>query len=314
MPLTTSENRIFPNFHADRDMTRPSKLGIWILASRPKTLWAAVAPVMVGTAMAFESGHGALLPAFAALFGAIAIQVGTNLANDYFDCKKGADTQDRLGPTRVTQAGLVRPEAMKIGIVTAFLLASAAGGYLIYCAGWPIAVIGVLSIISGILYTAGPYPLGYVGLGDIFVLIFFGPVAVGGTYYVQTLSLEPAVLLAGLGPGFFSVAILAVNNLRDIDSDSKTGKRTLAVRFGRRFAQREYLISILLASFIPAILVMESRQHLWSLLAIAVPLIGLNAIKTVFVCSDGPTLNNVLATTGKLLLLFSVIFSVGWLF
>ena len=318
MPSMKNENRTFRNSRAGRDvkteMKTSSNLGIWILAARPKTLWAAVAPVMVGTAMAFESGHGALLPAFAALFGAIAIQVGTNLANDYFDCKKGADTQDRLGPTRVTQAGLIRPEAVKIGIVTAFLLASIAGSYLIYRAGWPIAVIGVLSIISGILYTAGPYPLGYIGLGDIFVLIFFGPVAVGGSYYVQTLSLEPIVLLASLGPGFFSVAILAVNNLRDIDSDSKTGKRTLAVRFGRRFAKMEYLVSILLASLMPLVVVIKCRQHLWSLLAVATPLIGLNAIRKVFVCSDGPTLNNVLAATGKLLLLFSVTFSVGWLF
>jgi 1,4-dihydroxy-2-naphthoate octaprenyltransferase len=242
------------------------------------------------------------------------IQVGTNFANDYFDWKKGADAQDRLGPLRVTQAGLVKPETMKRAVAVAFSLAGAAGVFLTWHAGWPIAVIGVLSILSGIFYTAGPYPLGYVGLGDLFVLIFFGPVAVGGTYYVQTLSINSAVLLAGLAPGLFSVAILTINNLRDIEGDREVGKKTLAVRFGRTFARMEYLLSLVIASAMPLILYIQIPQrHPYSLVTIAVPVVALPAIRTVFTSREGPALNNVLAATGKLLLLYSVVFSIGWL-
>jgi len=294
-------------------VTPHSKIGLWILAARPKTLWAAVAPVTVGTAMAFESGQGAWLPALAALLGAVAIQVGTNLANDYYDGQKGTDRDGRLGPTRVTQAGLVSPGAMRRAIVVAFLIASLMGVYLVTIGGWPIAFIGGASVLSGILYTAGPYPLAYIGLADIFVLIFFGPVAVAGTYYVQTLSLEPSVLVAGLGPGFFSVAILAVNNLRDVDSDGVAGKKTLAVRFGKRFARLEYLLSILVASFIPVALFGYNQDHPWSLLAVLVPLVGAKVIRTALTVPGGRVLNDVLAATGKLLLLFSILFSFGWL-
>ncbi|MBW1740871.1 MAG: 1,4-dihydroxy-2-naphthoate polyprenyltransferase [Deltaproteobacteria bacterium] len=288
-------------------------LGIWILAARPKTLWAAVSPVMIGTAMAYESGAAAWLPALAALFGSVMIQIGTNFANDYFDYKKGADAHNRLGPMRVTQAGLVRPGTMKLATAIAFSLACVAGIYLVWRAGWPIVVIGVLSVLSGILYTAGPYPLGYHGLGDIFVLIFFGPVAVGGTYYVQSLNIEAVVLLAGLAPGLFSVAILTVNNLRDIDGDQAIGKKTLAVRFGRTFARIEYLLSILVASSIPILLYIQTRQHPFSLLTMVVPFAAFPAIQKVFTSHDGPTFNSVLAATGKLLLLYSFIFSLGWL-
>jgi 1,4-dihydroxy-2-naphthoate octaprenyltransferase len=291
----------------------PSSLGIWILAARPKTLWAGVAPVLIGTAMAFETGRGAWLPALAALFGSIMIQIGTNFANDYFDFKNGADSHDRLGPLRVTQAGLVQPETMKRAVVLAFLLASAAGAYLVWCAGWPIAVIGVLSVACGILYTAGPYPLGYIGLGDLFVLIFFGPVAVGGTYYVQALDLNRMVLLSGVAPGLFSVAILTVNNLRDIDGDRIAGKKTLAVRFGKTFARMEYLLSVILASTTPVALYFLGKPHVYSLPAAAVLLVALPSIRKVFTSADGAELNHVLATTGKLLLLYSLSFSVGWL-
>jgi 1,4-dihydroxy-2-naphthoate octaprenyltransferase len=196
----------------------------------------------------------------------------------------------------------------------AFSVAIAAGLYLVYRGGWPILAMGLLSILSGIFYTAGPYPLGYVGLGDLFVLVFFGPVAVAGTYYVQALSLDPHTILAGLAPGFFSVAILAVNNLRDIENDARCGKRTLAVRFGKHFARMEYGVSILVACLIPVGLFLHSGNHPWSLLVLAVPVAGLGAMKTVFSTPGGPVLNEVLATTGKLLLLFSILFSLGWLF
>ncbi len=295
------------------DTDKPSQWTIWILAARPKTLWAAVAPVVIGTAMAVESGGGAWLPAGAALFGAVMIQVGTNLANDYFDYQKGADAGDRLGPMRVTQAGLVKPETMRLGFAVAFALAAVAGAYLVWRAGWPIVFVGGLSILCGILYTAGPFPLGYVGLADLFVLMFFGPVAVGGTYYVQTLEINATVLASGLAPGLFSVAILTVNNLRDMESDAKVGKRTLAVRFGRTFARIEYLLSVLVASIIPLLLFLADRQQPFSLITLVVPIFAIPSLRTVFVSTDGPTLNRILATTGKLLLVYSILFSLGWL-
>ncbi|NVL90386.1 MAG: 1,4-dihydroxy-2-naphthoate polyprenyltransferase [Desulfobacterales bacterium] len=289
-----------------------ARLNIWILAARPKTLWAAVSPVIIGTAMACEAGAAAWLPATAAVFGAVMIQIGTNLANDYCDYKKGADGRNRLGPMRVTQAGLVKPGTMKLAAGIAFSLACIAGAYLIWRAGWPIIIIGTLSILSGILYTAGPYPLGYVGLGDVFVLIFFGPVAVGGTYYVQALNINAVVLLSGLAPGLFAVAILTVNNLRDLDGDKAIGKKTLVVRFGTTFARKEYLFSIVAASLVPILLYIQTRQHIYSLLTIVVPLAALPAVRKVFTIANRPELNNVLAATGKLLLLYSLIFSIGW--
>ena len=290
-----------------------SAVYIWWLATRPKTLWAAAAPVVIGTAMAFADGGGAWLPAVAALFGAVMIQVGTNFANDYFDYKSGVDEHDRLGPTRLTQAGLVKPEAMKRATVFAFGLAAAAGIYLVWCGGWPIALIGFMSIACGILYTAGPFPLGYNGLGDLFVFIFFGPVAVGGTYYVQTMAMDATVLSAAIAPGLFSVAILTVNNLRDIDSDRAAGKKTLAVRFGRSFSKLEYLTSIVVASSVPALLYTVNGQHPWAMLTLIVPVVAASVIRRVFTTNEGPPLNDALAATGKLLLLYSVLFSIGWL-
>jgi len=228
-----------------------AQLNNWFLAFRPKTLSAAISPVLIGTAIAFGDGVHHFLTAFLCLIGALSIQIGTNIANDYFDFKKGADTQERIGPTRVTQAGLIDPQTVKWGFIFSFAVSALICFLLFKRGGWPIAVIGFVSIISGILYTAGPKPLGYVGLGDIFVLIFFGPIAVAGTYYVQSLEINMAVILAGFGPGLISMAILSVNNMRDIDSDKKSGKKTLAVRFGRTFAQNEYLLCIILAGLLP---------------------------------------------------------------
>lgn len=296
-----------------KNLDKPSKLKIWILAARPKTLWAAVAPVLIGTAMAFEKGKGDWMPAAAALFGAVMIQIGTNFANDYFDYKAGADAGERLGPVRITQAGLVKPETMKVAFAFAFLVAGLAGGYLTWHAGWPIAVIGVLSVLSGIFYTAGPYPLGYIGLGDLFVLVFFGPVAVGGTYYVQTLDINAGVIVAGLSTGLLSVAILTVNNLRDVEGDMKVGKKTLAVRLGRTFAKTQYLLCIMVASAIPLILFLSTWEHPLSLATLVVPFVAIAPIRDVFTSTNGATLNQVLAATGKLLLLYSALFSVGWL-
>lgn len=290
-----------------------SNISIWLLASRPKTLWAAIAPVLIGTAMAYGANKEHLLSAILAAVAAVLIQIGTNFSNDYFDFVRGADQKGRLGPTRVTQAGLVTPSAMKLATVLVFGLAILAGIFLIYRGGWPILIIGILSILFGILYTAGPYPLGYNGLGDIFVLIFFGVVAVSGTYYVQVLEINTLVILAGLSPGLFSMAILTVNNLRDVQSDLKAGKLTLAVRFGENFARWEYLLSVLIACLIPILLFFLTESHLYALAASFVFVAAIPSIKTIFEQKPGIIFNQVLATTGKLLLIYSLLFSIGWI-
>lgn len=292
---------------------QPSRLNVWITASRPKTLWLTVSPVIIGTAMAYADGGLHLPSAFVALFGAVMIQIGTNLANDYFDYAKGTDRSDRLGPLRVTQAGLVSPSAMKRATALVFLLAVLAGAYLVYRGGWPIVAIGLISIACGLLYTAGPLPLAYTGLADLFVLVFFGPVAVCGTYYVQTLHLTWPVVLAGLAPGLFSVAVLTVNNLRDIDSDRLSGKHTLAVRFGSTFARLEYVLAILFACLIPAVLASGRAVMPWPLLPLLVLPLAVPSARRVLVNATGPVLNNVLAATGRLLFVYAILFTIGWL-
>ncbi len=262
--------------------------------------------------MAFGDGLGHFSSAIVCLITALSVQIGTNIANDYYDFKKGADTKDRIGPTRVTQAGLIKPETVRNGFIIAFSITAICCVFLVMRAGWPLAVIGIISIISGILYTGGPKPLGYIGLGDLFVLIFFGPVAVAGTYYVQSLELNAAVISAGFGPGFISCAILAVNNMRDIDSDSKTGKRTLAVRFGRGFAQREYYLCLVFAALLPILIFAMIDDHLPIVASSLILLLASPVIQTVFSRTDGPSLNLALAQTGKLLLIYSIIFSIGW--
>ena len=286
---------------------------VWWLALRPKTLWAAAAPVIMGSAMAQHDGMGHWPAALAALLGALLIQIGTNFANDYYDYVQGADTGERLGPTRATQAGWVTPETMKRAFILVFALAFLVGLYLIWRGGWPVLAIGLSSILFGILYTGGPYPLGYNGLADVFVLIFFGPVAVGGTYYVQALEINSTVIMAGLAPGLISTALLTVNNLRDITTDREAGKRTLAVRFGVGFARVEYLVSILIACLIPVVLVWKNQENHYSVITLLVLLMAFPSIKTVFRTSGSPLLNQVLADTGKMLFVYSVVFSIGWL-
>jgi 1,4-dihydroxy-2-naphthoate octaprenyltransferase len=248
-----------------------------------------------------------------AAFSALMIQIGTNFVNDYYDFKKGSDTAERLGPTRVTQAGLVMPYQMKAAIAVAFALAIVGGLYLVLRGGWPILTIGLASIGCGVLYTAGPFSLSYTGLADLFVLLFFGLVAVAGTYYVQILAFSTTALIAGLGPGLFSVAILTVNNLRDIDQDRKAGKRSLPARFGRGFARAEYTVSIILATLVPVWLVLSQQAHYYALAASVTILFAVPAIRTVMKSTDGSTLNRTLAATGRLLLIYSLLFSIGWL-
>ena len=285
----------------------------WLLAIRPKTLPAGIAPVLMGTIMAFGDGIGHTSTALVCLLTALLLQIGTNLANDYYDFKKGADTQERVGPTRVTQSGLIPPEQVKAAFIGVFALAALASIYLVARGGWPITVLGVAAILSGIFYTAGRYPLGYMGLGDLLVFIFFGPVAVAGTYYVQSLELNAAIIFAGFAPGLMSVAILTVNNLRDIDSDRKSGKNTLAVRFGRGFALSEYLFCVLGACVVPVFIYMFIEDHVLILVSSAISLAVIPTIKTVLTRTEGVALNTALASTARLLLIYSVLFAAGWL-
>lgn len=299
--------------YMDSPAFRPSRFKVWLLAARPKTLWAAVSPVFVGTAFAIEDGAFHPLSAIFALLGSILIQVGTNFSNDYADFEKGADTGERKGPLRVTQAGLVTPELMRRATLGVFVLALFSGIYLIWRGGWPVLAIGVLSILCGVLYTAGRYSLAYLGLGDLFVLVFFGPVAVAGTYYVQALLLHPAVLVAGLGPGLLSVAILLANNIRDVDQDRLASKRTLVVRFGRPFGVGLYGFCLAGAAMVAVVVAFLDGQHLWAACAAFVPALGIANVKTLGRERDPGVLNPVLGSTARLLLIYSLVFSIGWM-
>lgn len=285
----------------------------WLLAARPKTLPAALSPVLVGTALAVHDGVFSLLPALAAALGALLLQIGSNFANDYFDFFKGADTPDRLGPTRVTASGLITPAQLRGGMVVVFGLAALVGIYLIAVAGWPILAVGVASILAAILYTGGPLPFGYYGLGDLFVFIFFGLVAVCGTYYVQALDLNWPVVVAAVPTGVLVTAILVVNNLRDIETDRRAGKITLAVRLGPRGTRFEYLLLLLMAYVLPLMLWLV-YGYTWTVLLpwITAPL-SVRLLRTIWK-ENGAVLNAALAGTARLALLFSLMLAIGLAF
>jgi len=288
-----------------------SLVRIWVMASRPKTLTVAVVPVFVGTALAIQAGMFKPLAALAALICSILIQIGTNFANDLFDWEKGADVEERLGPTRVTSAGLLSPQEVRNGMMLVFALAAVFGLYLVYVGGWPILVVGVASILSGIAYTGGPFPLGYNGLGDLFVFIFFGLIAVVGTYYVQALEVTNIAFIASIPIGAIATAILVVNNVRDVDTDRVVGKRTLAVLFGRTVSRVQYMLIMALSYLTPLWLWFSFDRSLWVFLPwltlpMAVRLIGVVNTRT-----EGPALNQALAGTAQLLLLYGVLFAVG---
>jgi 1,4-dihydroxy-2-naphthoate octaprenyltransferase len=287
-------------------------LSIWLSALRPKTLPAAAAPVVMGTAIAHGDGVLHAPSALAALLGALLIQIGTNFANDYFDHVHGADTHERVGPRRATAAGLISPRAMRAAFIATFAATLPIAIYLIARGGLAIAIIGVLSITAGILYTGGPRPLGYLGLGDVLVVIFFGPVAVAGTHYVQSLSWSTTAIVAGLAPGLLSTALLVVNNLRDVETDRNAGKGTLAVRLGRRFAKTEFAAAVVVAALVPPLLWWTGRAPAWTLLASAVCLGALPTLAAVVRSRPGDPLLSQLASTGRLLVLFSAAFALGY--
>jgi len=281
------------------------------MAARPKTLTAAVAPVVTGTGLA--AWHGALewLPAAAAMLGAILIQIGTNFANDYYDFVRGGDTEERIGPTRVTQAGILAPDVVKRAMVLVLAAAMLVGVYLVWVAGWPIVWIGLASVACAVLYTGGPFPLAYHGLGDVFVFVFFGIIAVGGTYYVQALTWPPDVVLAGIGLGALSTAILVVNNLRDIQTDSKAGKRTLAVRLGVAGTRAEFVVLLGVALAVPVIGVWRFDWPLTALLAlVAVPLC-VAPLRMVFTYRQPSELIAALGATARVVVVYGVLLGLG---
>jgi 1,4-dihydroxy-2-naphthoate octaprenyltransferase len=284
---------------------------IWVLAARIRTLPAAVAPVLVGTSLALGAGHFKALAFVAALLGAIFIQVGTNLSNDYSDARRGADTEDRLGPVRVTAGGLVPPRQVLIATYVTFGLAVLCGVYLVYVAGWELIAVGAASILAGVLYTGGPRPYGYEGLGEVFVFLFFGIVAVVGSYYVQTRQLPWEPFVCAVPVGLLASAILVVNNVRDVDTDRRAGKRTLAVRLGRE-RTRELYVAMLALAFVCAPLPWPlGSMSAWLLLCwLAAPL-AVAVARVVRTRVDGPSLNGALARTGMLQLLFCLLYSAG---
>lgn len=290
----------------------PGRLRVWILAARPPTLSAAVVPVLVGSAVAASVGKFQPGPFLAALLTAILIQIGTNFANDYFDYRKGADTAQRLGPPRVTQQGWIAPETIRTATLVTFGLAALLGLYLVYVGGAPILAIGVLSMAAGVLYTGGPFPLAYHGLGDLTCFVFFGLVAVLGTTYLHTGAWSSAALVAAIPVACLVTAIIVVNNLRDIDTDRTSRKHTLAVLLGRQGTRAEYGLLLLAAYLVPLARWLAGAASLWFwlpwlTLPLAAPLVR------IVLTQRGRALNPVLRGTARLHLLFGALFALSLL-
>jgi 1,4-dihydroxy-2-naphthoate octaprenyltransferase len=288
-----------------------SPLQAWLLAIRPKTLPAAVSPAIVGTSLAVSEGTFVPLPATAALIGALLIQVGANLANDYFDYVKGVDIPERKGPVRVAQSGLLTLARLRLGIIITFVLTALVGTYLISVGGWPVLLIGLASLLSSLAYTGGPYPIGYHGLGDFFVFVFFGVAAVCGTFYVQALSISPMTVVVSIPVGTLTVAILVVNNLRDIETDRQTGKRTFAVIVGANATRFEYALLLAIAYAVPLLLWLSGESSGWVLLPwLSLPL-AVRLVQSIWRSTEGPALNQTLAATASLDLIFCILLAIG---
>jgi 1,4-dihydroxy-2-naphthoate octaprenyltransferase len=278
----------------------PRGAALWWMAARPRTLAASIAPVVVGTAAAAHAGALHIVPAILAMLSSLFIQIGTNFANDYSDFKRGADAE-RVGPRRVTQSGLVQPHVVKRAAWIAFGISGLFGLALAGYAGWPIIAIGIVSVACGWLYTGGPWPLGYHGLGDVFVFVFFGMVATCGTAYAEALFVPREAIFAGAAMGCLSTAILVVNNLRDRDTDAKVGKNTLAVRLGVTGTRVEYCALLLIAFALPFFI-----GRPWPLFALLLAFAPLKRVLTV----SGGALNAALGETARMQLAFAVLLAV----
>jgi 1,4-dihydroxy-2-naphthoate octaprenyltransferase len=293
--------------------TNPSGIRIWLMAARIRTLPASIAPVLVGTALAGFAHVFHPLRFIAALIGAIFIQVGTNLSNDYSDARRGADAEDRLGPVRVTAGGLVPPKHVLVATYVSFAVAVLAGVYLVAVAGWQLLIVGAASILAGVLYTGGPKPYGYEGLGELFVFLFFGIVAVAGSYFVQTKHLHWEAFALAVPVGLLAAAILVVNNIRDIDTDKRAGKRTLAVRLGRERTRRLFAAMVYFAYLLTPITWLFGPLKAWVLLPWLMIPVAAPIVRTVRNHADGPSLNQALAQTGMLQLAFCALLAAGLL-
>ncbi|MEX2446378.1 MAG: 1,4-dihydroxy-2-naphthoate polyprenyltransferase [Dehalococcoidia bacterium] len=292
-------------------MTHPGRARVWMMAIRPPTLTAAVVPVVVGTAVALNDGIRAPWAALAALVGALAIQAGANLANDLSDFRRGADHAGRIGPLRVTQRGLLTQAQVRRGIFVAFGIATLMGLYLTYVAGWPVIAMGLASMLAAVTYTGGPWPFGYRGLGEVFVFLFFGVMAVAGTYYVQAGSLTGDVLAASVPVSLTVVAILVVNNVRDIDTDRLAGKYTLAVYLGRRLARAELVVVVAGAYLAAAALWLAGGFSGWVLLSWASVPAAVLPVAVVLRRTEGPPLNAALRSMARLHLIFGLLLAIG---
>jgi len=303
-----------------------SKTKAWLMAARPQTLPAGSAPVIIGVGLAIHEDVLAVFPAVAALVGALLIQIGTNFANDYFDAVKGTDAPDREGFTRVTAGGLIPPQQVKAAMAATYTLALVVGLYLVAIGGGPILIVGLSSIVAGLLYTGGPYPYGYYGLGDLFVFVYFGVVAVTGTYYVQAVatmdvglfptwlpagSLSLDVVVASLAAAGLSTAILVVNNIRDIEDDRAAGKRSLAVIIGYRWSRVEYVLMTAMAYVVPLALWLFADYEPWVLLPVATIPLALSVTQTVLSEQGGQPMNEALERTGQLMAIHALLFAVG---
>jgi 1,4-dihydroxy-2-naphthoate polyprenyltransferase len=286
---------------------------IWLMAARPRTLPAAIAPVLVGTALAGFAHVFHPLRFAAALLGALFIQVGTNLSNDYSDARRGADSEDRLGPVRVTAGGLVPPRQVLIATYVSFGVAVLFGIYLIAVAGWELLLVGAASILAGVAYTGGPKPYGYEGLGEVFVFLFFGVVAVAGSFFVQVKALHWEAFALAVPVGLLAAAILVVNNVRDIDSDRRAGKRTLAVKLGRERTRALYAGVVYVAYLLTPVTWLFGPTTAWVLLPWLTLPLATAVVRIVRTRTDGPSLNGALAQSGMLQLAFCMLLSAGLL-
>lgn len=287
-----------------------NRILIWTMACRPKTLIASISPVFIGTTLALQQGHFDLKIFLFTLATALGIQICTNFANDYFDFLKGADTDKRKGPTRVVQAGYVSLQQMKKGLFLCLFLTLLSGCYLIWHGGIFLSCLVALSLLLAVLYTGGPFPLAYLGLGELFVFLFFGLAAVSGTYYLQTGHITFTSMLAGIAPGCLSTAILIVNNVRDIDEDKQANKKTLVVRFGLTFGKIEYLGSIFL-TLLPTLCFFPS--HPFCLINFALLLPAIPSMRLMLNHTAPSQLNILFGQTGKLLWLYTLLFCLGWM-